>query len=49
MKKFVLVVLAALFVAVPDLQPLSFHMLQATVGAPQITTTIPGTKALIRH
>ncbi len=48
MKKFVLVVLAALFVAVPVFAATEVStVLQATVGASlSITTTIPGTKAL---
>lgn len=48
MKKFVLVVLAALFVAVPVFAATEIStVLQATVGASlSITTTIPGTKAL---
>jgi len=48
MKKFVLLVLAALFVAVPVFAATEVStVLQATVGASlSITTTIPGTKAL---
>jgi hypothetical protein len=48
MKKFFLVVLAVLFVAVPAFAATSISTtLQATVGASlSITTTIPGTKAL---
>lgn len=48
MKKFVLLVLAALFVAVPVFAATEVStILQATVGASlSITTTIPGTKAL---
>ena len=48
MKKFVLLVLAALFVAVPVFAATEVSTeLQATVGASlSITTTIPGTKAL---
>jgi uncharacterized protein YpuA (DUF1002 family) len=48
MKKFALVVLAALFVAVPVFAATEIStVLQATVGASlSITTTIPGTKAL---
>jgi hypothetical protein len=48
MKKFALVVLAALFVAVPVFAATEVStVLQATVGASlSITTTIPGTKAL---
>ena len=48
MKKFVLLVLAALFVAVPVFAATYVStVLQATVGASlSITTTIPGTKAL---
>jgi len=48
MKKFVLLVLAALFVAVPVFAATEVStILQATVGASlSSTTTIPGTKAL---
>jgi hypothetical protein len=48
MKKFVLLVLAALFVAVPVFAATEVStVLQATVGASlSITTTIPGIKAL---